>query len=94
MLDYYLMKLFRATRNERKISSFADMRRFYFHVRRGQVTTMDNVGVELADYAEAVREAKKRARNLAAKEVASGRAGAQGTIIIDDQFQRCLEIPF
>jgi len=55
---------------------------------------MDNVGVELADYAEAVREAKKRARNLAAKEVASGRAGAQGTIIIDDQFQRCLEIPF
>jgi hypothetical protein len=58
------------------------------------VTTMDAAGVELAGYAAAVREAKKRARDLAAREAASGHAPAKGAIIIDDVFQRFLEITF
>jgi len=55
---------------------------------------MDAAGMELADYAEAVREAKKRARDLAAKDAASGHATVRGAIIIDDEFQRFLEITF
>jgi hypothetical protein len=55
---------------------------------------MDAAGVELAGYAAAVREAKKRARDLAAREAASGHAPAKGAIIIDDEFQRFLEITF
>lgn len=70
------------------------MPRYFFHVRRGEVTTMDTVGVELAGYAEAVREARKRGRDLAARETANGRSPVGGTIIIDDEWQRFVEIHF
>ena len=70
------------------------MPRYFFHVRRGQVTTMDTLGVELAGYAEAVREAKKRARDLVGREAMSGSTPARGAIIVDDEWQRFLEIPF
>ena len=58
------------------------------------MTTMDSVGVELAGYAEAVREAKKRGRDLAAREAANGHPRVGGTIIIDDEWQRFVEIHF
>jgi hypothetical protein len=70
------------------------MPRYFFHVRQGQVTTIDTVGMQLAGFAEAVREAKKRGRELAAREAGSGRVSPKGTIIIDDEWQRFLEIPF
>jgi len=55
---------------------------------------MDTLGVELAGYAEAVREAKKRARDLVGREAMSGSTPARGAIIVDDEWQRFLEIPF
>ena len=58
------------------------------------MTTMDSVGVELAGYAEAVREAKKRGRDLAAREAANGQGPVGGAIIIDDEWQRFVEIHF
>jgi hypothetical protein len=36
------------------------MRRFYFHVKEGQVTWLDQEGVEFADEQEAAREAALR----------------------------------
>jgi len=57
----------------------------FFHVRQGQVTTMDTVGVALAGYAEAVKEAKKRGPDLAARDALSGRMPIEGTFIIDDE---------
>jgi uncharacterized protein DUF6894 len=61
------------------------MPRYFFHVRQGQVTTMDTVGVALAGYAEAVKEAKKRGPDLAARDALSGRMPIEGTFIIDDE---------
>jgi len=70
------------------------MPRYFFHVRRGQVTTVDNVGLELNGEAEAVAEAERRVRDLAAKGALSGRAPEPGTIIIEDQWQTVDEIHF
>ena len=41
------------------------MPRYYFHVRRGQVTFLDNEGIELTDVEEASTEAARRGRAIA-----------------------------
>ena len=38
------------------------MPRYYFHVRRGQVTVLDQEGIELADTADAELEVAQRAQ--------------------------------
>ena len=40
------------------------MPRYYFHVRRGQITVLDHAGMELVDTADAKVEAAKRAQGL------------------------------
>jgi uncharacterized protein DUF6894 len=40
------------------------MSRYYFHVRRGQITVLDHGGIELADTADAEVEAARRAQGL------------------------------
>ena len=62
------------------------MPRYYFHVRRGQMTVVDKQGVELADNVEAVQEAERRGR-----EIATDEAGA--IIVEDEQEDRIAEIP-
>jgi hypothetical protein len=41
------------------------MRRFYFHIKQGQVTVLDQEGVDLADQQEAAKEAARRGRKIA-----------------------------
>src|SRR5215813_10621357 len=62
------------------------MPRYYFHVRRGQMTVVDQEGIELADNSEAVQEAERRGR-----EIATDEAGA--IIVEDEQEDRIAEIP-
>jgi hypothetical protein len=40
------------------------MPRYYFHVRRGQMTVLDQEGIELADTADAEVEAAQRAQQI------------------------------
>ena len=40
------------------------MPRYYFHVRRGQMTVLDQEGIELADTVDAEMEAAQRAQQI------------------------------
>ena len=40
------------------------MPRYYFHVRRGQITILDHEGIELADTVDAEVEAADRAQQI------------------------------
>ena len=63
------------------------MPRYYFHVRRGQLTVPDQEGMELANDVEAVQEAARRARQIATDE--------GGAIIVEDEWDsRIVELPF
>jgi len=62
------------------------MPRYYFHVRRGQMTVVDQEGIELTDNVEAVQEAQRRGREIATDEV--------GAIIVEDEREnRIAELP-
>ena len=41
------------------------MPRYYFHVRRGQITILDHEGIELADTVDAEVEAADRVQQIA-----------------------------
>ena len=44
------------------------MPRYFLHVKRGQVTVLDQEGVELPDIAAAEREATRRAEEIVSRE--------------------------
>ena len=70
------------------------MPRYYFHVRRGQVTFRDNEGVELTDLREAALEAVRRGREIAGREaLLDGARVEPGSVVIDDQWRTILELP-
>jgi hypothetical protein len=48
------------------------MPRYYFHVRRGQITILDHEGIELADTLDAEEEAAQRAQGCANGEAMNG----------------------
>ena len=48
------------------------MPRYYFHVRRGQITILDHEGIEFAGGADAEAEAAERAQQLANGEAMNG----------------------
>jgi hypothetical protein len=71
------------------------MPRYFFHVRRGQLTVIDREGIELGDFAEAAREAARRGREVATREALNGIPPQGGFIIVDDEWEeRILELPF
>ena len=71
------------------------MHHYYFHVKRGQLTVLDDVGVELADIAEATREAMRRAQEIVSRNSLEAIPPIRGAIVIaDDAWQTVLEIPF
>jgi DNA-binding GntR family transcriptional regulator len=71
------------------------MPHYFFHVKRGQVTILDQEGIELADTTEAEREAARRAREVLTKDGLQGRRGSSGTIIVaDENWQPLFEFPF
>ena len=71
------------------------MPRYFFHVRRGQLTVIDREGTELTDLAEVAREAVRRGREVATREALKGIPPQGGFIIVDDEWEeRVFELPF
>ena len=70
------------------------MPRYYFHVRRGQVTILDRDGVELADSLEAAKEGVRRALQIEADAAIEVLHKSNGAIIVDGEFSNVLEVPF
>jgi hypothetical protein len=72
----------------------ASMCRYFFHVRRGQVTILDHIGAELADLDEATSEAMRRGREIAAKDAAEGIASDGAAIVVANKhWSQILEVP-
>jgi hypothetical protein len=69
------------------------MPRYYFHVKRGQVTFLDHEGVECANLEEAIREAARRAVEIETREAPRNLEPSAGTIIVDDDFDTVLRMP-
>jgi hypothetical protein len=67
------------------------MPRYYFHIKRGQVTILDHEGAELFDLAEAEKEAVRRGRAIVTRD---GPAQRGTIIVVDHTWQRLFELPF
>ena len=70
------------------------MNRYYFHVKRGQVTVLDQEGVELAGIEEVAKEAMRRGREIAAREELTSVPTNGGMIIVDDEQRTVFQLPF
>jgi hypothetical protein len=76
------------------------MPRYYFHVRRGQVTVLDHDGIELAGAVDAKVQAAERAQqmvnggSLNGEPLSDASASRRGIIVADDNWQTLLELPF
>ena len=68
------------------------MPRYYFHVRRGQITVLDHGGMELVDTAGAKVEAAKRAQALVNGDGATANGGS--IIVADANWDTLFEFPF
>jgi len=69
--------------------------RYFFHLRRGQLTVIDKDGIELSDVEEAAREAARRGRQIAESDARKGILGTGGLIIVEDEWDaNVLEHPF
>ena len=67
------------------------MPRYYFHIKRGQLTLLDHEGAELVSLDEAAKEAVRRGRDAVAREAAH----SAGLIIVaDDDWQTVYEVRF
>jgi hypothetical protein len=71
------------------------MPRYYFHVRRGQITILDHEGIELADTVYAEVEATERAQQIVNGASLNGVSASLGRIIVaDDNWRTVFELPF
>jgi hypothetical protein len=76
------------------------MPHYYFHVRRGQITVLDQEGIELADTVGAELQAAQRAKQVVSGEAMNGAsmnegsASRGGIIVADDNWQTLFELPF
>ncbi len=68
------------------------MPRYYFHVRRGQATILDNRGVVLVDDVEAARDAVRRALQIEDREATHAHRSARA-IIVEDGISTVFEVP-
>jgi uncharacterized protein DUF6894 len=77
-----------------------EMPQYFFHVKRGQVTVLDQEGIELANPAQAEEEAARRAQRCLAGGAWNGTpvcraVSASGMIIVaDENWRRLFELPF
>ena len=67
------------------------MSRYYFHIKLGQVTVLDHEGLELPDFADAIREATRRAQVILANE-SRGRIANDSAIVIQDDWDTVTEV--
>jgi hypothetical protein len=70
------------------------MRRFYFHIKQGQVTVLDQEGVDLADQHEAAKEAARRGRKIAMASAMKGVPPGGIIFVVDDQWRPVCGVPF
>jgi hypothetical protein len=71
------------------------MPRYFFHVKRGQVTVLDQEGVELGNTADAEKEAARRGQEIVAEEACKGVSVTNGVImVVDGNWQPLFEWPF
>lgn len=70
------------------------MPRYFFHIKRGQMTILDQKGIVLANIEEATKEAARLGRELAANQTQVGISPREGMIIIDEEWRTVLELPF
>ena len=74
------------------------MPRYYFHVRRGQLTVLDHEGVELADTLDAEVEAAQGAQGIAkamnGASINEASASGGSIIVADDNWSTLFEFPF
>jgi hypothetical protein len=61
-----------------------DMPRYFFHVKRGRVTVLDQEGVELTNIDDAANEAARRDRGI-------NPSGA--VVVADNQWRPLFEVP-
>ena len=71
------------------------MPRYFFHVKRGQMTVLDQEGIELVDAVQAEVEAARRAQQIVTSDASNGVSVSRGTIIVDDEnWRRLFELSF
>ena len=63
-----------------------------FHFKRGQMTILDQEGVDLADITEAAEEAVRRGRAIAARDALKSVRFSTGMIIVEDEWRTILEV--
>jgi len=69
--------------------------RYFFHLKRGQLTVIDKEGIELSNVEEAAKEAARRGRQIAESEALKGILPGGGLIIVEDEWDaNVLEHPF
>ena len=74
---------------------FGEMPRYFFHIKRGQVTVLDQDGIELPSLEDAAKEAMRRGQELASKASVQDTIGARRMIIIaDSEWRTMIEVPF
>jgi hypothetical protein len=70
------------------------MPRYFFHVKRGQLTVLDQEGCRASRYRRSSsRSARTRATNRGLRNSES-HSSERGTIVIDDELHTLLEVPF
>ena len=71
------------------------MPQYFFHVKRGQVTVLDEEGIELENPAQAEEEAVRRTQQCLADDAWNSTPVSRGMIIVDDEnWRRLFELPF
>ena len=71
------------------------MPRYFLHVKRGQVTVLDQEGIELGNATQAEEEAARRAQQCLVDDAWNGTLVSRGMIIVDDEnWRRLFELPF
>ena len=71
------------------------MPRYFFHVKRGQVTILDQNGIELGGQLEAEAEGKRRVQEILTESDPTGGMANRGAVIIaDEEWCTVLELPF
>jgi hypothetical protein len=68
------------------------MPRYFFHFKRGQVTILDQEGVDLAGITEAAEEAARRGRAIAMRDALKSVPFSTGMIIVEDDWRTILEV--
>jgi hypothetical protein len=70
------------------------MPRYFFHIKRHQVTVLDQQGLVLANVEEAAAEAARRGQQIAASEALRAIPPSRGMIIIEDELRTVQEVTF